>query len=101
MGTIGSPARPSPTDAAAAPTSAVAAPVVPAAAVVVNAVGNSGTCASHDSGPIASRSRPSERFMNARTTAGSNWVPAHRVSSARASAGEIAFLYERTEVITS
>ena len=33
--------------------------------------------------------------------AASNWVPAHRASSARAATGEIGALYERADVITS
>ena len=37
----------------------------------------------------------------ARTTVGSNCEPAHRSSSARASAAAIGFLYDRAEVITS
>ena len=60
-----------------------------------------GSSAIHESGPITSRSRPMEMLRNARTTSGSNWVPAQRASSARASAGDIAVLYERTDVITS
>ena len=36
---------------------------------------STGAWASHDSGPIASRSRPSEMLRKARTTRGSNWSP--------------------------
>ena len=61
----------------------------------------SGSWVSHDSGPIARRSRPSEMFRNARTGRGSNCVPAQRASSARPSTAPFASLYERTLVITS
>jgi len=40
-------------------------------------------------------------LRKALTIAGSNWLPAQRVSSVRAATGLIAFLYERTAVITS
>ena len=73
----------------------------PTAPVESTEVGNSGICASHDSGPITSRSRPIEMFKNARTTVGSNCPPEHLASSARASAAETGALYERADVITS
>ena len=100
-GTTVAPERPTPIDAAAAPTKAVAAVAAPCVAPAATAVGKSGSWASHDSGPMATRSRPSDTFRNARTTAGSNWVPEQRASSARASADEIGFWYDRTDVITS
>ncbi|CAB4601550.1 unannotated protein [freshwater metagenome] len=89
-----------------APATATDQPAVPDAATGVAAVaktdcGKSDTCASHDSGPITRRSRPIDRLMNARTTAGSKWVPAHLASSMRASAALRAAVYERTDVITS
>ena len=46
-----------------------------------------GRLASHDIGPMATRRRLMPMARNARTTCGSNWVPAPAVSSARASAG--------------
>ena len=48
-----------------------------------------GICASHATGPAATRRRPREIWRKARTTTGSNWVPEHRVSSARALAADI------------
>ena len=48
---------------------------------------STGACASQESGPIASRSRPSEMLRNARTTRGSNWSPAQRAISSRAAIG--------------
>ena len=56
---------------------------------------------SHASGPTRYRMRPSEMLRNARTSPGSNCTPEQRTSSARASAGVAATLYERTDVITS
>ena len=50
---------------------------------------------------MAHLSRPMEMFRKARTTIGSNWLPAHRASSSRAAAGVIALLYERAAVIVS
>jgi hypothetical protein len=60
-----------------------------------------GTSNSQASGPTTRRWRPTEMLRNARTMAGSNWVPAQRVSSLRASQGDIGLLYERAAVITS
>jgi hypothetical protein len=51
-----------------------------------------GISKSQASGPITQRWRPTEMFRNALTIAGSNWVPAQRVSSLRASRGDIALL---------
>jgi hypothetical protein len=42
-----------------------------------------------------------ETLRNALTITGSNWLPAQRVNSVRAATGLIAFLYDRTAVITS
>jgi len=56
---------------------------------------------SHASGPMTQRWRPTEMLRNALTIAGSNCVPAQRVSSFRASRGDIGLLYERAAVITS
>ena len=52
----------------------------------------SASCASHAAGPAIMRRRPSEMLRNERTTVGSNWVPAHTASSARADAGDIGCL---------
>jgi hypothetical protein len=60
-----------------------------------------GNSASHANGPTVLRRSPIEMFMNARTTAGSKWLPAQRDSSSRAAAAVMAVLYERTAVITS
>ncbi len=60
-----------------------------------------GTSNSQVRGPMTQRWRPSEMFRNALTTAGSNWVPAQRVSSLRASRADMALLYERMAVMTS
>ena len=76
-------------------------PALPPTAPVRTEVGNSGTCASHEMGPVTNRSRPIEMFKNARTTAGSNCPPEHLASSARASAADTGALYERADVITS
>jgi hypothetical protein len=51
-----------------------------------------GTSATHESGPIVQRRRPMDTLRKALTIAGSNWVPAQRVSSVRAATGLIAFL---------
>ncbi len=56
---------------------------------------------SQESGPMITRIRPSETFRNARTTCGSNCVPAHFAISWRPSALFPASLYDRAEVITS
>ncbi len=77
-----------------------AAAVIPAAAIKAGAAavapaspeGRNVSCVNHDSGPIARRSLPSEMLRNARTTLASNWVPAHRASSARAAAAVPGFL---------
>ncbi len=50
---------------------------------------------------MISRIRPSDTPRNARTTRGSNWLPAQRLISSRPSAAPPASLYERAEVITS
>ena len=50
---------------------------------------------------MTSRSRLSEIARNARTTFGSNCVPALLASSTRACAAGYGFLYERAAVITS
>ena len=60
-----------------------------------------GACASHESGPMASRRRPSETLRNARTTRGSNCAPAQRAISSRAATALPGSLYERADVITS
>ena len=75
--------------------------MAPDAPAVTSVWGTNESCVNHDSGPIAIRKRPSDTFRNARTMAASNWVPAHRASSARAATGEIGSLYERADVITS
>ncbi len=63
--------------------------------------GNQLAWASHDIGPIALHSRPSEMFIIARTTSGSNWVPAQRCNSDRAVSADVGTLYDRADVITS
>ena len=60
-----------------------------------------GMSKSQASGPMTQRWRPTEMFRNALTIAGSNWVPAQRVNSLRASRGDMGLLYERAAVITS
>ena len=87
--------------AAAMPVTAATALAAGAAAVTTNDFGTIASCVIHDNGPIATRNLPNDRLRNARTTAGSNCVPAHLASSSRASTAERAALYERTEVITS
>ncbi len=62
---------------------------------------STGACASQDSGPIASRRRPSETPRNARTTRGSNCAPEQRAISSRAAPASPGSLYERAEVMTS
>jgi hypothetical protein len=59
------------------------------------------TPANHASGPITSRKRPREIARNARTTTGSNCVPALFANSVRAWAAGKGFLYERAAVMTS
>ena len=54
--------------------------------------GNSVNWANSDSGPITRRNPPSDTDRNARTTAGSKWLPAQRASSIRASEAGRAFL---------
>ena len=77
---------------------AMSPPAVSTTLAAVPATGSSvarpmiGSCASHDSGPIANRSLPSETFRNARTIFSSNCVPAHAASSLRASSGLVASL---------
>jgi len=51
--------------------------------------------------PTMRQRRPIEMLRNARTMAGSSWVPATRVNSRRASATLMVALYGRGEVITS
>jgi hypothetical protein len=84
---------------------AVASEASPPSAALTDGVNgkraSSGAWLSQETGPITSRIRPSEMFRNARTSAGSNCVPEHAVSSARASSGVAGSLYERIEVITS
>jgi hypothetical protein len=92
-------ARTPPAVNAAAPT-ATCAPVTRACPATPRRATN-GTSATHETGPIIQRSLPIETFRKALTMTGSNWLPAQRVSSVRAATGLIAFLYERTEVITS
>ena len=41
---------------------------------------NSGTLATQETGPATQRRRPIETFRSALTMAGSNWLPAQRVS---------------------
>jgi hypothetical protein len=60
-----------------------------------------GAWESQETGPITSRIRPREMFTNARTSRGSNCVPAHRAISARPSVAFPASLYDRADVITS
>jgi hypothetical protein len=50
---------------------------------------------------MTSRIRPREMFRKARTSRGSNCVPAQRAISDRASVALAGSLYERAEVITS
>ena len=68
----------------------------PTAAAGLTAIGavhpRNGTWAIQDSGPITRRIRPRETLSMARTTLGSKWVPAQRLSSRRASADDIGFL---------
>ena len=84
----------------AAATTAIVLHTVPAAEVSGSRP-STGVWASHDSGPMTSRIRPSETFRKARTTRGSNCVPAQRAISARPAFAEPASLYDRAEVITS
>ena len=54
------------------------------------------------SGPAATAvTLPTDTFNSARTTTGSNWVPAFFVSSTLANCAGRAFLYDRAAVITS
>jgi hypothetical protein len=72
------------------PIVAVAA-VLPAAAATTSRVGTAptnGSSPSNDIGPTTRCSFPTEMFKNARTTAGSNWTPAHRANSLRAASVE-------------
>ena len=84
---------------------AVASEASPPSAAPIDGVNgmraSTGACVSHDTGPITRRIRPSEMFTNARTTEGSNWVPAQRAISCLPSAAPPASLYERFDVITS
>jgi hypothetical protein len=84
---------------------AVASAASPPSAVLIEGVSGKrarrGAWVSQETGPITSRILPREMFTNARTSAGSNCVPEHRVSSVRASSGVAGSLYERIEVITS
>ena len=75
---------PAPTAAATTPATAMAAG---ATAALSRPGGNNASCANHDSGPMTRRSRPSEMLRNARTTVGSNCVPAQRAISAPAATG--------------
>ena len=60
-----------------------------------------GTCASTVSGPITLRKRLAEILRKARTTTGSNWLPAFSLSSRSANRGLNAAWYERRAVIAS
>ena len=77
---------------------AVVATTTPAAPQTVPAIEPSGSrptigrCASHDSGPMTIRIRPSETPRNARTNLGSNWTPAQRAISSRPDDAEPASL---------
>ena len=79
-----------PTVKAAAP-SATWAPAATACPAMPSLV-RMGTSASQETGPIVQRSRPMETLRNALTIAGSNWLPAHRVSSSRAATALNGFL---------
>jgi hypothetical protein len=92
-------ARTPPAVNAAAPT-ATCVVVIKACPATPN-LANSGTSATQETGPTTQRRRPIETFRSALTMAGSNWLPAQRVSSWRAATGLNAFLYERTAVMTS
>ena len=65
---------PATSPAAIAPTTATAELATVATPGASGMRPSTGACASHDSGPIASRSRPSEMLRNARTTRGSNCI---------------------------
>ena len=65
------------------PTTAATAPAL-ATWPALSAAATNGSWASQVSGPSTHSTRPSEMPTNARTTSGSNCVPAHRISSARA-----------------
>ncbi len=80
---------------------AASPPTAEMTGVVTGTRASSGAWVSHERGPSRSRSLPREMFTNARTRRGSNWVPAHRASSDRASAALAGSLYERADVITS
>ena len=92
-------ARTPPAVNAAAPT-ATCVVVIKACPATPN-LANSGTSATQETGPTTQRRRPIETFRSALTMAGSNWLPAQRVSSWRAATGLNAFLYERIAVMTS
>jgi hypothetical protein len=63
-----------------------------AAALASGAEPMIGMLASHASGPVAFSRRPMEIDRKARTTTGSKWVPAQRVSSVLANSGSKAGL---------
>ena len=70
----------------------VIAALTAVAAAEPNVVPPAGNCSTLASGPIINRRRPIEMLMNARTTSGSNCVPAFAASSLRAVAAGIGFL---------
>ena len=94
---------PTPMTPAPSPMTAVTAVTaeVPDAPAVTSDWGTNESCVNHDNGPIAIRRRPIEMFRNARTTVGSNWLPAQRANSARAAAADTGCLYDCADVITS
>ena len=86
-----------------------AAAVIPAAAINAGAaavapaspVGKNASWVSHDSGPIARRSLPSEMLRNAPNDVGVELGPGATGEFRSASAAVPGFLYERKEVMTS
>ena len=76
---------------AAATTAAAEAAAVPSAGAS-GVWPTTGSCVSHDIGPMTRRSRPRPMLRKARTTCGSNWVPALSASSLRPYSAECAGL---------
>src|SRR5581483_8695492 len=72
-----------------------------ASAALATPVPASGIIVSHESGPSTAPTRPREQRRKERTTSGSKSIPALRVSSARAASGDIAFWYDRSDVMAS
>ncbi len=74
-------------------TTSDAVPTRPSTATVADRVEGycptNGSEPSHANGPASGRSRPMETSRKARTTLGSNWVPAQAANSARAALGLI------------